>query len=236
MKSKGSARKVFFRLQWQRMHRFERKTLPRFSRVVAVSEPDLAVMSGWVEPERIDIVDNGVDTEYFKPSGVKPKPHSIVFTGSLDWRPNVDAMLYFLNDMARHSAGLSGGNNCDRRPNPIGSATKRVSEIHGVTLIGKVDDVRPYMERAAVYVVPLRIGGGSRLKILEAMSMRKPVVSTTTGAEGLHVSIDRNILIADEPSSFAAIISRLFRDSQLCYRLGESGRALVEGHYEWQNL
>ena len=96
--------------------------------------------------------------------------------------------------------------------------------------------MRPYIEEAYVYVVPMRIGGGSRLKILEALSMTKAGCFETTGAEGLHVSIDRNILIADEPSSFAAIISRLFRDSQLCYRLGESGRALVEGHYEWQNL
>ena len=230
-------RKAFFRLQWQKMHRFERQTLPRFSRVVAVSEPDRAVMSGWVEPGRIDIVDNGVDTEYFKPSGVQPKPHSMVFTGSLDWRPNVDAMLYFLESIwpiirGRHpeaTIAIVGRN-------PMDALREKAAGLPGVDLVGTVDDVRPYMARAAVFVVPLRIGGGSRLKILEAMAMEKAVVSSVVGAEGLEVADAENILLADSPNAFATAVGKLFEERELRKRLETAGRTLARRRYEWSGL
>jgi polysaccharide biosynthesis protein PslH len=230
-------RKAFFRLQWQKMLRYERLTLPRFSRAIAVSAPDRAVMSGWVEPGRIDIVDNGVDTEYFKPSGVRPTPHSMVFTGSLDWRPNVDAMLYFLESIwpiirgsyPEATIAIVGRN-------PMDALREKSVGLPGVDLVGTVDDVRPYMARAEVVVVPLRVGGGSRLKILEAMAMEKAVVSSGVGAEGLEVADGENILMADSPTAFATAVGRLFEERELRQRLEAAGRKLAQRRYEWSSL
>lgn len=230
-------RKAFVRLQWQRMIEFEKHFLRRFSRVIAVSEPDRKAMAQWVDPGKIDIVDNGVDTRYFTPSGLQQKPCSMIFTGSLDWRPNVDAMLFFLEEIwplirAAHpeaSIAIVGRN-------PMAALKKKASGMPGVTLAGTVDDVRPYIEAAQVYIVPLRVGGGSRLKILEAMAMEKAVVSTAVGAEGLEVQAGENILTADTPAEFAAAVTSLFEDAGLRERLGAAGRKLVTARYEWRSL
>jgi len=230
-------KKMFIRLQWQKMQRFEQKALPLFSRVIAVSEPDRAFIARWAKPEQVEIISNGVDTGYFKPAGWQQKPFSMVFTGSLDWRPNVDAILYFLDGiwpLIRASHPEASFTIVGRRPTDV--LKDKAGGMPGIMLTGTVDDVRPYMEEAQVYVVPLRVGGGSRLKILEALSMKKAVVSTSVGAEGLDVCAGENILTADAPAEFAAAVSRLYRESALRERLGTSGRRLVESRYEWQSL
>jgi sugar transferase (PEP-CTERM/EpsH1 system associated) len=232
-----SLRKAFILRQWQKMQRFEQKVLPRFSRVIAVSEPDRALMAQWVKPEKIDVIDNGVDTDYFKPAGLQPKPFAMVFTGSLDWRPNVDAMLYFLEEiwpMVRASHPQASITIVGR--NPMAALKDKAAGMPGVTLTGTVDDVRPYMENAQAYIVPLRVGGGSRLKILEALAMKKAVVSTTVGAEGLALTHDEDVLLADTPAAFAQKISRIFLVSGLRERLGDAGRRLVESRYDWRSL
>jgi len=159
----------------------------------------------------------------------------MVFTGSLDWRPNVDAILYFLDGiwpLIRASHPEASFTIVGRRPTDV--LKDKAGGMPGIMLTGTVDDVRPYIEEAQVYVVPLRVGGGSRLKILEALSMKKAVVSTSVGAEGLDVCAGENILTADTPADFAAAVSRLYRESALRERLGTSGRRLVESRYEWQ--
>lgn len=230
-------RKTFFRLQWQKMLQFEKHFLRRFSRVVAVSEPDRNVIAQWVDPSKIEVVENGVDTGYFTPLGLQQKPCSMIFTGSLDWRPNGDAMFFFLEEIwplirtthPEASLAIVGRN-------PMTALKKKASGMPGVTLTGTVDDVRPYIESAQVYIVPLRVGGGSRLKVLEAMAMRKAIVSTTIGAEGLDVQAGENILIADFPGEFASAVARMFEDAGMRQRLGEAGRKLVERRYEWRSL
>jgi glycosyltransferase involved in cell wall biosynthesis len=117
-----------------------------------------------------------------------------------------------------------------RAPTP---AVKRLADEHGVTVTGRVDDVRPYMEEAAVYIVPLRIGGGTRLKIFEAMAMAKPVVSTTIGAEGLPVSDGTDVLLADEPQSFARAVVDLLRDPSRRAAMAAAARTLVVERYDW---
>ena len=230
-------KKMYIYLQWKKMEQFERNTFSLFSRSIAVSERDRDIISQWVSRDRIDVVPNGVDVDHFKPSWRPQKPRSLVFSGAMDWRPNVDCMLYFLDEvwpLVLKTYPDSSLTIVGRRPLRI--LRNRVAGAPAVTLTGTVEDVRPYIESATAYIVPLRVGGGSRLKILEAFSMHKPVVSTSVGAEGLEVLPGKDLLIADESRSFAAAIIRLFEDAGLRESLGSSGRILVEKQYQWKRL
>ena len=234
---KNPLKKAYIYLQYKKMEQFEREAFSLFTRVVAVSDQDKALIDQWAPEDQSTVVPNGVDIDYFRSSGLSQKPHSVVFTGSLDWRPNVDCMLYFLDEiwpLVLQTFPNASFTIVGRRPTR--QLQDRMKNEHSVKLTGTVDDVRPYIEKASVYIVPLRIGGGSRLKILEALSMRKAVVSTSIGAEGLTVIPDRELLIADEPEDFAKAIAGLFQDPALCDRLGSSGHKLVEKHYQWKAL
>lgn len=230
-------KKWYIYFQWKKMERFERNSFSLFTRTVAVSEQDKGVIAQWIPEDQIDVVQNGVDVDYFKPSDIPEKPHSLVFTGAMDWRPNVDCMLYFLDEiwpLVLQSFPDSTLTIAGRRP--MDALKKHVVNTRSVVLTGTVDDIRTFIEKASIYIVPLRVGGGSRLKILEAFSMYKPVVSTSVGAEGLEVMPGRDLLLADDPQSFAAAIGRLFQDADLRKRLGFSGRVLVEKNYQWKVL
>ena len=165
-----------------------------------------------------------------------PSPQVIVFTGSMDWRPNQDAVEYFADDLLpilkQRDSSIESTFVGRNPPEHI----VRRDGVGGVHITGTVDDVRPYIEEAGVYIVPLRIGGGSRLKILEALAMQKPVVSTSVGAEGLEVTDGQDILIADTPSEFADQVMRLFDNPDLARQLGQRGRELVEKRYGWDSL
>jgi glycosyltransferase involved in cell wall biosynthesis len=175
--------------QWRRMLRFEGNALGRFDLVLAVSEADRDTFSRLypATARPIQIVQTGVDTEYFSPIPAPNQRHPaaphLVFTGSMDWLPNEDGMLYFVNEiLPRIRAQIPGVtlSVIGRQPTP---AVQRLGEQPGVDVTGRVEDVRPHVADGTVYIVPLRIGGGTRLKIFEAMSMAKAVVSTTVGAE-----------------------------------------------------
>jgi len=221
--------------QWKRMLRFESAALSRFDLVLAVSEADAATFAR-LYPGHVDrpvhVVPTGVQTDYFVPTGGAARAH-MVFTGSMDWLPNEDGMTYFCREVlpkiraAEPDATLSI---IGRSPTP---AVRKLGEIAGVEVTGRVDDVRPHIARGAVYVVPLRIGGGTRLKIFEAMSMGKAVVSTAIGAEGLPVTNGRDIVIADEASAFADAVVRLMRDAAARLALEGAARKLVVEKYDW---
>ncbi len=230
-------KKLYIYFQWKKMELFEKKTYGELTRTVAVSLQDKNVIAQWIPGDLIDVVENGVDIDYFNTSKTNCKANSLVFSASMDWRPNVDGMLYFLDkiwplvlelfpDSTLTIVGRS----------PMKVLKDKIANLESVTLTGTVKDVRPYIENASVYIVPLRIGGGSRLKILEAFSMRKPVVSTSVGAEGLEVESGRDLIIADDPHTFVSAIERLFQDSVLRERLGGEGRTLVEAKYQWEIL
>jgi sugar transferase (PEP-CTERM/EpsH1 system associated) len=201
--------------QWRRMLRFERRALSRFDLVLAVSDADKQTF-GRLYPHAarrpIHVVQTGVDTAYFSPSPLPSgKPH-LAFTGSMDWLPNEDGMLFFVNDILpeiRRSCPDVTLSIIGRAPTP---SIQRLAERHGITVTGRVDDVRPHVAAGTVYVVPLRIGGGTRLKIFEAMAMGKAVVSTTIGAEGLPVTSGHDVLLADDPHAFADAVVSLLRD------------------------
>jgi sugar transferase (PEP-CTERM/EpsH1 system associated) len=222
--------------QHRRMLRYEGRALRRFDGVLAVSEADRDTFArlypGAVrEPARV--VSTGVDTTFFAPAASQAASRTLVFTGSMDWLPNEDAMRYFCREvlpLIRAQEPAVVLSIVGRAPTP---AVKQLAADAGVHVTGRVDDVRPYMEEAAVYVVPLRIGGGTRLKIFEAMAMGKAVVSTTVGAEGLPVTSGEHVLIADEPETFARAVVHLLRDVDARRRLEQAARTLVVERYDW---
>jgi len=222
--------------QWHRMLRFEEAALRRSDLVLAVSDADRQTFQR-LYPDAvrssIHVVKTGVDTEYFTPSEAAVRPAHMVFTGSMDWLPNEDGMAYFVRDILPRIREVEPDATLSiigRAPTP---AVQRLAAVAGIHVTGRVDDVRPHIAAAAVYIVPLRIGGGTRLKIFEAMSMGKAVVSTTVGAEGLPVTAGHNIIIADEPSRFARAVVHLIRDTDMRRRLETAARHLVVERYDW---
>jgi sugar transferase (PEP-CTERM/EpsH1 system associated) len=230
-------RRLLYRQQWQRMLQFERHTIARFDRVLAVSDADGETLRR-LYPAALQAppitVATGVDTTYFAPApGLEPAAGRLVFTGSMDWIPNEDAMTHFCHDILPHIRAMEPGVTVSivgRAPTP---AVTRLSQIPGVEVTGRVDDVRRHVARAAVYVVPIRIAGGTRLKIFEAMAMAKAVVSTTVGAEGLPLTDGHDVILADEPGTFAAAVVALLRDARRRRGIEQAARELVVSRYDW---
>jgi sugar transferase (PEP-CTERM/EpsH1 system associated) len=228
--------KLLLAQQWHRMLRFEGDALRRFDLILAVSEADRRTFERLYPgtARAIHVVPTGVDTVYFAPAAAETRqPPQLVFTGSMDWLPNEDGMLYFVREILPRIRQLEPEVTLaivGRQPTP---AVRRLAEAPGITVTGRVDDVRPYIAEACVYVVPLRIGGGTRLKIFEAMSMGKAVVSTTVGAEGLPVAPGQDIVIADEPARFTQAVVHLIRDVEARRRIETAARQLVVERYDW---
>jgi glycosyltransferase involved in cell wall biosynthesis len=223
----------FFGLQARRMKAFERQVSSAGAHVVTVSQLDAETFRSY-GAHNVTIVPNGVDLAYFRPMPQVPQTDSLVFIGSLDWYANEDAVKNFAmralpvirNRNPKVTLRVIG-----RRPSPQLAACLR--GLQGVELIGEVSDVRPYLASARAVVVPLRIGGGTRIKILEALAMGKPVISTSIGAEGLDIKEQRDFLIANNTEEFAARIDELFARPEEQMRLGLNGRSVVEKLYGW---
>ena len=224
--------------QWRKTVRFERAACQRFDYVVAVSRDDADTMRREYGIERVADVPTGVDTEFFRPQGQEPRaPHNLVFTGSMDWLPNEDAMQFFTREiMPRVRAVVPDVTLTVVGRNPFPSLVELSKRDRSVVVTGRVEDVRPYMERAAAYVVPIRVGGGTRLKIYEAMAMALPVVSTTIGAEGLPVRDGAELLVADTPEEFANAVVRVLTDDKLARTLGAQAAATVRARFGWDRV
>lgn len=228
---------LYILLQYVKMRRFERRILHEIRHVACVSGDDRERLKALCPHARYTIVRNGVDLEYFKPMPDPPVPYRLVFTGSMDWRPNQEAMRFFLTQVypqikraePRASLAIVGRQ-------PPRDLERLAASSRDVLVTGTLPDVRPHLASAAVYVVPLRVGGGTRLKILEALAMAKPVVSTTVGCEGLALRPEHELLTADEPGAFAAAVLRLFNDQSLADRLGRAGRHVVRATYGWDTI
>jgi sugar transferase (PEP-CTERM/EpsH1 system associated) len=226
-------RRVFWRSQWRKMERFERAACRRFAGVVAVSERDRAVFEGF-GAQRAFAIPTAVDADYFRPGTTPTNARELVFTGSMDWLPNEDAIVFFADEiLPRIVARVPDVTLAVVGRNPSPRLRRHVEGRPAIRITGRVDDIRPHVERAAVYVVPLRIGGGTRIKLYEAMAMGKPIVSTTVGAEGLPVRDGENVVLADTPDAFAAAVVRLLRDGDGRERLGQAARNFVEAHCSW---
>ncbi|CAA9293264.1 MAG: FIG137776: Glycosyltransferase [uncultured Gemmatimonadaceae bacterium] len=231
-------KRAYFREQWRRMRNWERAECRRFDHVVAVSQDDLRAFRDEYGVARVSAVPTGVDTAYFRPSGaVERRPHNLVFTGSMDWLPNEDAIKHFVADvLPRIRREVPGVTLTVVGRNPTPAVRELAALYDHVEVTGSVPDVRPYMERAAVFVVPIRIGGGTRLKIYEAMGMERAVVSTTVGAEGLPVQHGRDVVLADGAEGFAAATVALLRDPAAAAALGARGADAVRSQFGWDRV
>jgi sugar transferase (PEP-CTERM/EpsH1 system associated) len=228
------ALKAFLWTQWAKMRAYEPRLLKRMSACIVCSDLEREVLSRWGVSSPV-VVPNGVDTSRFEVrAGERPPgPPRLVFTGALDYRPNHDGMEWFLREVLPPlRARLPDFRLTVVGRNPAPSL-HALADDH-VELTGRVDDVRPYVRDADVFVAPLRVGGGTRLKILEAMALGVPVVSTTVGAEGIDARDGEHLLLADRPEAFADAVAALARDAERRAALSARGRALVVERYDWQ--
>jgi sugar transferase (PEP-CTERM/EpsH1 system associated) len=222
--------------QWRKVVRFEHIAFDWVDGAVAVSDPDRRRLAKMRPGLKTATIPNGVDLQYFHPLPQPMERKHLVFTGSMDWRPNQDAARYFIQDVFPLLKQVKPDLECTFVGRNPPHDIQLMSALPGVHVTGTVQDVRPYVERAAIYIVPLRIGGGSRLKILEAMAMGRAVVSTAIGAEGLNVEHGTHILLADDPRAFASSVLGLIDDPDWCRKLAIQGRWLVERQYGWDWL
>jgi sugar transferase (PEP-CTERM/EpsH1 system associated) len=231
-------KKMYLRGQWFKMRLFESEMCRRFDAVVAVSAEDREQMKDEYSASAVFDVPTGVDTEFFRPSGKERiESHNVVFTGSMDWLPNEDAIRYFTEQiLPRVKQSVPAVTITVVGRNPYPALLELSKRDPSIVVTGRVDDVRPYMERAAAYVVPLRIGGGTRLKIFEAMAMEKPIVSTTIGAEGLPVVDGAELLIADSPESFAAAVVKLLTNAAAAKEMGLRAARTVRESFGWNKV
>ena len=234
-KAEGPARRWYFKSQWRRMERFERETCAKFDGVVSVSPEDCAILrKDFRLTNVLGDVPTGVDCETYAPTATPRKPHSLVFLGSMDWMPNIDAVEFFTNEIwagVKKKFPQATFTIVGRNPPPkVRELEKRVP---GLRVTGTVEDVKPFLHEAAAMVVPLRVGGGTRIKIFEGMATGIPVVSTRVGAEGLPVKHGENILLADAPAEIAAQIAILFDQPRQAAQIGKAGRVLVQAKYGW---
>jgi glycosyltransferase involved in cell wall biosynthesis len=224
-----------YQIEAAKMARYERLSLAKFHHVIAVSDNDRQQMLAMNPECAITVVPTGVDTQKYP---VAPPAHAnpprIVFTGSMDWEPNLDAVIYFCQDIfprvrAEYPAALF--QIVGRNPHP---RVKQLASEH-VQVTGTVPSVAEYLRDATLVIVPLRIGGGTRLKIFEAMAMGKALISTSIGAEGLDVQSGRDLILADDPSAFAEAILSLIRDASLRQQY-ERAAARLAAQYDWSNI
>ncbi len=231
----GAVRRAYSAVDWRKVQREERRAWARLDGCALTSERDRDRLLAESPDTRTVVVPNGVDLDYFqpRPEAAPRDPSMVLFFGAIDYYPNTEALLYYFRDiLPRLKAARRDVQTwvVGRRPPDVILARRGP----GIEITGEVEDLRPYLERASVVIAPLRIGGGTRLKILEAMAMGKAVVSTSLGAEGLDVVPGRDILIADEPGDFAVRVGRLMDDPARIERLGDAARKLVVQRYGWQ--
>ena len=228
-------------IQWQKLRHYERQICQRADTILAVSPIDQQALQELAPGAPITVIANGIDTTTTEsPVTNLPYPPTLLFTGKMDYRPNVDAVLWFADEVLPliqqqaptvrfQIVGMNPHTRLDRlRANPA------------IVITGAVESVVPYFREATIYVAPLRVGGGTRFKVLDAMLHRKAIVSTTLGVEGLGVSDGQELLLADTPATFAAVVLRLLEDANnvgwLGKQLGANANHFVKQHYSWEAI
>ena len=227
--------RLWRRANAQIMRRYEPAIAARFDRNIAVSAVDRALLRGLAPDLEIDVLANGVDTAALRPLPPPDRKRSLIFVGTLNYKPCVDAVLW----LAQEVLPILRRRRPDLELWIVGKLPPPEVEAlagPGVFVTGYVEDLTPYYQRSAVAVVPLRAGGGSRLKILEAMALGRPVVSTAVGAEGLEVTAEQNILLAESAEAFAVSVERLLNDDDLWRSIVQRAREFVEIHHEWDKI
>ena len=234
---KNPVKKFVFTRERDRISKLERFTIERSALTVTISKVDCDYYRKIYKGNNVEFIPTGVDIDYFHPYPSDVEPGRIVFVGSMDWLPNIDAVTYFakkiypsikrqIPDATLYIVG--------RNPD---STVVRLGEVdNSIIVTGTVDDIREYVAEACCAVVPIRIGGGTRLKIYELMAMQKVVVSTTVGAEGLDYTNGENIIIADEPEEFASQVVRTIKNNQFRNEVGKNARNFVVDECSWEKV
>jgi glycosyltransferase involved in cell wall biosynthesis/ribosomal protein S18 acetylase RimI-like enzyme len=227
----------YLRLQARRMRDYERRVCREVEKVIAVSPQDAEWMHTRFGVSRISVVPTGVDVDHFAPPTAAARVADLIFVGSMDWLPNIEGVAHFVREVLPLIRR--------RRPGctlavvgrtPTRAVTRLAAEDPGILVTGTVGDIRPYLWGSTVSIVPLRIGGGTRLKIYEAMAAGVPVVSTTIGAEGLEVSSPENIRLADTPDAFASACAELLDRPEARARQARAARDLVRARGSWESV
>jgi glycosyltransferase involved in cell wall biosynthesis len=229
-----SLRKLYNLMEWRKFRRDELAICRKFDMCMTTSERDKEVLAAQLPTTRFAVIPNGVDSTFYSYEPEAASEQSLLFTGTIDYHPNTDGLKYFLEEVlpiVRRDVADIRFYIVGKDPPP---EILRYGADPGIIITGAVDDVRDYFRKATIVVVPLRVGGGTRLKILEAMAMGKPVVSSTAGAEGLAVTEGEHILLADKPAAMARAIVTLMRDAELRTKLAVNGRRLIEQRYDWR--
>ncbi len=227
----------YIRQQWRKFQCFERWAFSEATRTVAVSAEDASRIESQFGARQVHVVDNGVDTAYFQPVAGDREPLRILFLGSLDWRPNRDAVALLLEHIfpaVRAQEPFAQLSIVGR--NPPDSFRRQIAALPGVQLHANVADVRPFLNGSAVMAVPLRIGGGSRLKILEALACGLPVVSTRVGAEGLCLDPGRHLTVVDGVENMAEALVQCLQAPAAARTMAECGQHRVRERYDWDAL
>ena len=229
-----------FLTEGKRLRRLETKIDASAERLLVVTPEEAEVYRGFHPAGKITAVRNGVDTKFFDPdlpelSAVPEIPYRCVFVGALDYRANVDGVLWFLKEVwpavreqfPEAEFDIVGSN-------PVSALRRAAETVPGANLVGGVPDVRPYLKRAAVVVIALRIARGIQNKVLEGLAMRRPVVASRQSAEGIEAASGKELMVCDLPGEWINTISSLFKNEILRYKTGYLGREFVENHYAWE--
>jgi glycosyltransferase involved in cell wall biosynthesis len=230
----SSLRRRFFAIQARKMAAYEAEICRNSRFVIAVSDIDARRMRNDFSVSRVASVSTGVDVDSLAPSAQAESVGDLIFSGSMDWLPNIDAMEYFLKEifpLIRAELPATTLTIAGRAPDE--RVVRAAEGLNGVTITGSVPDMRPYLWGSKLSIIPLRIGGGTRLKVYESMAAGVPIVSTTIGAEGLTYTVGRDLLIGDTPAQFASQCVRMLRDGKDRAALAAHALQLVQENFSW---
>jgi glycosyltransferase involved in cell wall biosynthesis len=226
--------KSFLAYQYIKLRSYEKKMCPKFDKCVTVSSEDEKVLKKLCKSDNFAVIPNGVDIEYFKPLEGPIVPNRLIWVGGMSGPYNSDAVDYFLDEILP----LIRAKKPEVEVDFVGGyPTKKLKQQElknsHIKLHGFVDDTRPLVQKAAVFIAPIRSGSGTKIKVLNAMSLAKPVVTTSVGAEGISVEADKNIIIADDPKVFAEKTIYLLNNQHIANEMGMAGRKIIEKYYDW---
>jgi polysaccharide biosynthesis protein PslH len=223
-------------LQAHRLRKYEAESLAFFDYAIAVSKPDREALLKISPNTKITVIPNGIDTGEFAPSDSAGTADQLIFTGSMDFRPNVDAMVWFGREvwhLLKQRKPNAKMYIVGRRPLPV---VKALEELDGISVTGWVADARPYMRESSLYVVPIRMGGGVRFKVLEALAMGKPLLTTSMGADGVDLIADKHAVFADTAADFVEKAAQLLDNPAKRAELARAGREFVVDNYDWDKI
>ncbi len=226
--------RCFLFYQYFKLRAFEQRICPEFDRCIVVSEYDRDYLKNLCGVDNFVVIPNGVDVRYFKPESGEVKRDHLVWVGGMTGPYNSDAVDFFIEkiwpvikyEVPEATIDFVGGG-------PTQKLRNKALEDENVKVLGFVSDIRPIVQRASVFIAPIRIGSGTKIKVLNAMAQAKPVVATTTAAEGIDVTPGENILIADDPGEFARKVIYLLSHEEIAGKMGEKAREMMEKKYSW---